>query len=259
MARRRRTRGAWFPTIGTEVGVPGIGSVNASGRAFALTLASNTISTAVTPLTFDVPFEGDFISPGVDSLADVLGSGYLLRRVVGKVFAARVSALDPTTESDDNPAVLFCAGLLVARANDASSGGGQDTPIGSATATELNDNYSPLEVDTIREPWIWRRTWILGRSGSAFSPSETLQQINNATNAAFPASTALYGSVADGPHMDSKIKRLVTGDNRLWLAVSATPFPFQSATDPVSALIINGYFDYRIYGSLRKAIKSSVF
>jgi hypothetical protein len=254
--RRRRTKGAWFPTIGTALGQA---DQTYSGRAFAVNVNTGVINTAVTPLTFDVPFEGDFVSPGVDSLSDILGSGYLLRRVVGRVFAARVSGLDPASNVDDNPAILFGAGLLVARANDANSGGGVDTPIGSATAAEIRDNYSPLAHDTIMEPWIWRRTWVLGRSGSNFTAGLTTtgDRIGSAVNAAFPASTALYGSVSDGPTMDSKIKRLITGDNRLWLAVSATAFPFGSVID--EAILVSGMFDYRIYGSIRKTHRSSAF
>lgn len=257
MARRRRTRGAWFPTLGTTLF--GNAEDNASGRAFSIATVNNNFFTAVTPLTFDVPFEGDFAIAGTDSLADILGSGYLLRRVVGKMFAQRISGLDAVTFSDDNPAVLFGAGLLVARANDAGSGGGRDTPIGSATQAELNANYNPLEIDCIREPWIWRRTWILGRSGSEFNVGTTqVPAIGSGTTAAYPASTALYGSVMDGPHMDSKVKRLVTGDNRLWLALSTALFPF-GATNTGETLLVTGYFDYRIYGSLRKPVKSGAF
>jgi len=256
MRRRKRTRGAWFPTIGvglgpsTEIALP--------GRAFALSVFTSQISNAIAPLTFDVPFEGDFASPGADSLSDIIGSGYLLRRVVGKLFAARIAALD-VAERDTGPAILFSAGLLVARANDFGSGGGVDTPIGSATAAELRDNYSPLDRDTIQEPWIWRRSWILGRSGSNFqAPGATFNpQVTNATTAAFPASTAGYGSVLDGPHIDSRVKRIVSGDNRLWLSVGATPFPLDSAV--IEATLVTGYFDYRIYGSLKRTVKSSVF
>lgn len=254
--RRRRRRGTWFPTIGTDVG--GLATVN--GRAFALTLATDTISTAVTAVTFDTPFEGDSITPGIDSLADIVGSEYTLQRIVGSVFATRVASLNLGLV-DAEAAVLFGAGFFVARAGDASSGAGTSQPIGSGSANELRDNYSPLETDTVREPWIWRRTWILGAAGQNLvnSTGTGVALAASGTTASFPASTSLYGSVADGPKLDSRVKRVVSQDNRLWFAVSATPFPFNTPVNEGETLIINGYLDLRIYATLRRARNTSAF
>lgn len=265
MARRRRTRGTWFPTIGTSIATPDEqGDDVLNGRSFNMSFSGSSgqpvgIFTILTPLTFDQPFEGDFLTQDTDSLSDIIGSEYILQRIVGKIFITRVHDFADGDEQDRAPAFLVGAGFFVARANDESVGGGADTPIGSATEPERRDNYSPLDVDTVREPWIWRRTWILGAggipTGAAFDP--TLPNV--AYN--FPASTTGYGSVLDGPHIDSKVKRRVTQDNRLFLAVSATPFPIDS---PIpggagSQLSVGGYLDYRIFGSLRKAKNSSAF
>jgi len=267
--RRRRSRGTWFPTIGTAVGES---NEVANGRQFVITFApgSADMLTAISPVTHDQPFEGDDAptAPQDFSLADILGSEYVLQRIVGKFFATRRGVTSDTSGTDVNPAVLVGAGFFVARANDAAVGGGIDTPIGSATEAERRDNYSPLEADTVREPWIWRRTWLLGTANrgfilnpalgtptAPFSPSNTLTQ----EKAGFPASTSLYGSVADGPHIDSKVKRRVSQDNRLWLAISAVPWPLGSETSAVDALTVPGYVDFRIFGSLRKAKGSSAF
>jgi len=268
--RRRRSRGTWFPNIGTA----GEGEENVQGRQFVLTfpVASAGILTAISPLTFDAPFEGDSISPAPDaSLADIVGSEYVLQRIVGKIYATRNTPVNSSTGFDTNPAVLFSAGFFVARANDAAVGGGVDTPIGSATEPERRDNYSPLEADTVREPWLWRRTWLLGSAlrapginAALLTPTGGTDRPAGALNleiTGFPASTALYGSVADGPHIDSKVKRRVSQDNRLWFAVSAVPWPIGSETSAAGDQIMSipGYLDFRIFGSLRKARGSSAF
>lgn len=259
--RKRRTRGTWLPVIGTNIGES---TSTAAGRAFALNVGGAPINgtgiiTAITPLTFDVPIEGDSAVLGDSSLADIIGSEYVLQRIVGKVFAERISGIDGN-DDDPNPAVLFSAGFFVARANDDQVGGGEDTPIGSATEAERTDNYSPLDADTSREPWIWRRTWILGAAGSIPSvpfPAGTGPLINAVRN--YPASTALYGSVADGPHIDSRVKRRVSQDNRLFFAVSSCTFPIDSEPVAPVPIIVSGFLDYRLFGSLRKARGSSAF
>lgn len=263
MAGRRRTRGTWFPTLGTQLtdeSVP-LDDEVVSGRSFFHTFpasgSTQGIVTLLTPLTFDRPFEGDEVSPVTDSLSDIVGSEYILQRIVGKIFIERSIKLQGI-DTDIFPAILVTAGFFVARANDASVGGGADTPIGSATEPERRDNYSPLDIDNIREPWIWRRTWILGNAGNQTSLSDP-SSFNRAQG--YPASTALYGSVADGPHIDSRVKRRVSQDNRLFFAVSTTLYPLSDTFNPQSGTVMTlaGYLDYRIFASLRKAKNSSAF
>jgi len=244
--RRRRARGTWLPSIGSVTAAGDDDSV-ASGRQFFIDVPiDGTIGTILTPLTFDQPVEGE-ADPTTSTMADIVGSEYFLERIVGKCFAFR----QPT--SANNQAVLFGAGFFVARANDTSSGGGPDTPIGSASVAELRDNYSPLEVDTIRLPWIWRRTWLLGSSGIPTGVTAP----NFFVAADSPASTMLYGSVADGPHIDAKTKRRVRLEERLFFVVSATTFPFTLGEQPAQS--IGGYLDYRLFGQLRRATQRGVF
>lgn len=265
---RRRTRGTWFPNTGTFIEADD----SVGGREILVTPgAGGTISTVITDLTFDRPLEGEDIQ-GQDTLSQIIGSEYVLQRIVGKVFAHRrivptfASAIGLDLAVDNGPAILLGCGFFVARANDSSSGGGADTPIGSATTTERNDNYSPLEVDTVREPWIWRRTWILGSLGAQWSDptiaggnrSTFLLSNSSLPPGAYPPSTAGYGSVADGPHIDSRVKRRVNQDNRLWFAVSACNFP-TGTSSANQAHDVTVYLDYRIFGSLRKAKGTSAF
>lgn len=183
-----------------------------------------------------------------------------MMRIVGKLFAERKNFAFSGSQDDPDPAVLFGAGFFVARANDLSVGGGSGTPIGSATIQERRDHYSPLDTDTVREPWIWRRTWILGLSGRAPRSSTAVgPDFPTATifTAHWPASTGLYGSVMDGPHIDSKVKRRIGQDDRLWFAISATPYPLGQNTS--GNLNVEGYLDYRLFGALRKARSRSAF
>lgn len=231
-SRRRRRRVHWFPTIGTTNG--GITGNNLSGRAFALNVnTTGLITTAITSLTFDQPKEESTTGLSLDnaSLADMIGSGYLLRRVVGKMFAWYA----PPVGQDIIPAFcLFGAGLFVARADAANP----QSPIGFAGTGTINDNqlYSPLSADVgDREPWLWRRTWLF------HSKNEGVNAFDST-----PTSTMEYGSVADGPHIDQKTLRKVDNDNRLWLAVSTAGIEELGEASGTCF----GYFDYRLLGTL---------
>lgn len=259
--RRRRSRGTWFPTVGSPIA----SEVNANGREILLLQpGTGEIATVITELTYDEDQGGDDVPTQDKSLADIIGSAYLLQRIVGKIFIAREQVVSGATGLDNGPAYLVGAGFFVARQNDPSSGGGQQQPIGSASVAERNDNYSPLEEDTVREPWIWRRTWILGAAGAQTGASaagtggQSFANPGNSVVGTYPASTALYGSVADGPHIDSRVKRRISDDNRLWFAVSATAFPLGTEFSNTTGRL-SGYLDYRIFGSLRKARQNSAF
>jgi len=245
-ARRRRTRGTWFPTLGTAGE-----DANWSGRTFSLVLAAGAdMATLIAPITLDRPRDADDPADAGSSLSDIIGSEYILQRIVGKLHAHRLPPAFPN--EDPGFPCLFGAGFFVARANDDASGGGPDTPIGSASLAEVTSNYSPLETDTMREPWIWRRTWILGNQGPFFTTG-----VARAETSAYPTTTAGYGSVMDGPHIDSKVKRRIRQDDRLWFAVAMSLFP-PNSTDVVNQNIV-GYLDYRLFGSLRKARNTSAF
>jgi len=258
--RRRRSRGTWFPTIGTSILESPVADDTVSGRQFNLALGVGVtgITTVITPITQDEPQEGELGGSG-QGLADIIGSEYILQRIVGKCYIERTVTLNSLFR-DTNPAVLVGAGFFVARANDFSLN--PDLPVGSATEAERSSNFSPLEQDTMREPWVWRRVWILGSAGRAplandLALANDVQTINTSA-ANYPSSTALYGSVADGPHIDSRVKRRVSQDDRLWFAVSVCTFPVNvpTQTEPVNMI---GYLDYRLFGSLRKAKNSSAF
>lgn len=244
--RKRRQRVTWFPTTGTHPSEQDA----LSGIAFQLGITVATTNlTGVLPLTYDYPQEDPDLDPKVDTLSEIVGNEYVLKRVVGKMLAH----VETGPGNTDFPAVLFGAGLFVARADTVTGPNGADSPIG--TPAEIDENYGPLSPATIREPWIWRRTWILGNPVARFTLT-TGAPVGTASQ--FPSTTAGYGSIQDGPHVDAKVQRRVSQDDRLWLAVSARLYPITS-TPPDTSITLKAYFDYRILGSLRKARNSSAF
>lgn len=260
MARRtsrKRTKYTWFPTIGSAVGTD---QDDVSGRAFNLSvLGTGQQSVIVSPITYDAPAEpGDVdpTDPGV--LAGIVGQEYFLKRIVGKFFlqlpAKREALNDPSTIRG----ALVGAGFFVARANDADSGGGLGTPIGSASTAELVDNYSPLANETIREPWIWRRTWLLGNAAFRYAEQASVTgDLAGSSGTNYPSSTADYGSVMDGPHIDAKCARRISQDERLWFAVAGVRWPLDEQSN--AGVTLDGYLDYRLLAQLRKAHNRGVF
>lgn len=267
MRRRRRTsRGTWLPTLGTGVDVDGF---DYSGRGFFLTVPENGGCTVlITPLTFDHPIEGETVDDTKTALGSIIGNEYVLNRIVGKFICYRnpettIFGTGPT-RTDAYSATQVGAGFFVARAQDDDTGDA-DQPIGSNTAAERNDNYNPLDVDCIREPWIWRRTWMLGSQNYPLIQTGTINHnLFRSANNLFPVSNVNYGSVLDGPHIDSKVKRRVRLDERLFFVIAVrNAFGISDVGAPgvvdVQPVVIGADLDYRIFGSLRKAHNKSSF
>lgn len=254
---KRRARYTWLPTLGTAG--PAETDDNSSGRAFTLTIPQDTSSNVIiSAITFDEPLEGDDAVTGTP-LGTILGNEYFLKRIVGKLFLAVSGQRQTNNDPSTVISALVGAGFFVARANDTSQGAG--SPIGSATLSERQENYSPLSEDAIREPWIWRRTWILGNPN--FADRERAVAAANQSSLGLPFSKAPstnmeYGSVLDGPHIDAKTARRIKQDERLWFVIAGRSTP--GLTAPVTdSLDVQGYLDFRLLGALRKARQGSAF
>lgn len=248
MYRKRKFKGTWFPTIGSSSGEsPDVKWTNAR-EAIVDTDGNGVIVVGIASIIIDIPSEPD--TDDTTRLSDLIGNEYALRRIVGKIYC-RVEETYST--GDQYPlSYMAAAGLFVARAGDArsDSGEGAGSPIGGPSTWETD--YNPLEPQCIREPWIWRRTWLLG------SP---LAQENFRDAAApvvsrvigLPTANTQYGSVADGPHVDARTRRRVGQDDRLWLAYAAHPLPFgyTSPNNVYGNVVFN--WDFRVFGALRKA------
>lgn len=241
--RKRRSQGTWLPTLGEGVGEENTANI-VTGLDSDFDVEDNgVLTTRIHELTMDQPREDIDVST---PLADIIGSEYFLKRIVGKLL---VTMADPAAATSPFfTQVIVGAGFFVARAEAAEV----NFPIGASigSAADVNKNYSPLEANTMREPWIWRRVWIL--ESRPLGISETPH---------WPRSNTQYGSVLDGPHIDAKTKRRITNDDRLWFAIAGARWPiFATGEEPVAApQPIAYHLDYRLFGNLRKAKTRGVF
>jgi len=266
MRRRRKFKGLWLPNIGT-VDVDGDNIAITAGREVEIAASGGETKpvVGVIPLTFDQPQEAQTLVDNVPLIYQ-LGNGYTLRRVVGKFYAQYTPGVTFTTTQGNTqghtpPAVLLTAGLFVARAEDENIAA--NLPIGSLSGDSLIENYNPDTPNCIREPWLWRRKWILGnplmRQFADVNYSTLATPINpDIASAYYPPNTGSYGSVWDGPHCDARTRRRVSSDDRLWLAVSLLAYPRRSGgyTNPSQ---VNIHFDYRLFGALRRDRNRGVF
>lgn len=253
MRKRRRARYTWFPVTGSindDASDPELGKflpifLTLSG---APTIPTGTLEMgmpAIIPLTFDNPDSEIDPSTLTDSptLGQLLaGRDYVIKRIVGSIQVAY-----NTPQTDVARSVVVGAGIFVARASAGSPG----QPIGTAggTAAELSDLYGVLHRDNAESPWIWRRTWILG------NPNSTNGSSNPFVNS--PFTNQFYGDVRSGPHIDSKVSRRITREDRLWLTYQVANTVH--ATDPAQTTSVDTMADLRILGALRKPHNRSAF
>jgi len=261
MARRRR-KYTWLPNLGTGSAVNS--DRDHPGREFLLsvTAANNSI---IVPVTFDVPQEVISTGEPTDTpLSEIIGNEYIIERIVGNIFVNTANAGDPGAQSF---AARVTAGFFVARADQANP----DAPIGSAVLADETRNYSPAFIDNIREPWMWRRVWLLGKGpvpvatagGSGVVGSVTTTAGGTATDpgqtttSAYPCSNVYYGTAVGGPFFDIKSSRRVGQDERLFFILAAQSFPIDTVI--TETFVLNALLDLRILGAIVKSHNKSTF
>lgn len=264
--RRRGRRQTWFPPLGSNFTIGD--TVRTTGLVTFQVPVLNTgdISTTDIPLTFDFgeeAFLADAAAGQIRSLADLLNSGWRCRRVVGKIFAAfqvkNGGNLDPTQVNYG--ACAFSAGIMVRKVD--------------AFTQPAIQTVSTLERDDYTDPWAWRRSWVLGQ-GADIRRSQFVRSDNSIVNVFtnfpatgtggplgtdeftafthFPSTTAGYGSVLDGGHIDCKTNRIIGPEDRLFINLAAKGLPIQpdaQLQEPNSSVI--GVFDLRLLGSTMRA------
>jgi len=243
MARRRKTKYQWLFNTGTIGPAANIEDTH-SGRELTVSAPANgTSAISVADLLLDTPSDE---APVNLPMGVFQNNEYVIKRIVGKCFGA----IDQSAAITGGPRrVILTCGIFVARAGDADDGAGaENVPIGFLVGNQAVDNYSPNRAETIREPWVWRRQWILENQVVA---------AGNPGTASFPTTTAGYGSVADGPHIDAKTGRRVGSDERLFFAASARNFPPNATADDPT--IVRVWIDYRVLGAMRRTRGKSAF
>lgn len=212
--RRRKPAVAWLPLIGQgdQSGFSYIASTIGVATGGAL-------STTIHSLVTDVPAEAAQ-TVQVQSLADYQESGYRLRRIVGKLYCSYEQSVGTEGVTIYPEACLVGAGLIILRV-DPTNG----APLMAATPSY----YSPLALNNTRDPWIWRRTWLLSND---FADEGVVRSAMEE----FPRTNAEYGSAYDGPHIDQKTARRVSTEERLFLIVS-TSAPQNGLVDNTAGLL----------------------
>jgi len=256
MRRRRKFKGTWLPNIGIVQTDPTLAPT--AGREMEITIGAGTsITGGVLPLIFDTPQEGDELVADVP-LSYLAANEYSLRRIVGKAEIFTYGQIHTTSTSNldgQPPFILVTSGLFIARAGDASQGvANEDAPI--AWGNEGAFSYNPDIPNAIREPWIWRRQWLLANAVVKQMVWQNMTVIPSsgyvASTLDAPASTMEFGSVLDGPHLDAKTRRRVGNDDRLFWTVFAQPYPRRGAGYNQDSFV-HARLDYRVFGALRKA------
>lgn len=223
--RRRRRSVQWLPnTVTNRAGV------NFYFDSVVVDPTFETRRTNLYMLTNDYPASAIRTAGQVTSLADWEGSAYRLRRFVGK-FICAMSNTQPDQAQESVTAAVITAGLMVIRVDEAAG-----APL------RLPDAYSPMGLDNVQDPWIWRRTWVLQNDFSNNPIAASWQ---------FPRCNADYGGgMQDGCHIDAKVGRVIRDEERLAFLVSS-----YNVTGTVAlAGEVRFMLDYRILASsLRRA------
>lgn len=236
MARRtKRPTVVWLPLdINNRIQLQAASTDGADSAGFQfgiLVPSGGPSATTLIPLVKDEPQN---ITGATETLADLEGSAYRLRRIVGKIHIqpaqiAAVTNLDSTT-------FMVTVGMIVLHVDNAG------------VQLAASASYDVQALDSTRDPWIWRRSWVLQN-----------QVGNAALNVAAPdtrplsaqgANTTGYGSGnMDGPHIDAKTARVISNEERLFMVASAIGLDgnTQGAAQPII-----GFCELRVLASMRK-------
>lgn len=248
MRRRRKQKFTWMPMLGSRV-VGGEADYGASWTRVQ-ELVPNSDNSVAPNLTVGMtifPLVPDFTQLQSDqvgeqfSLRDMTeGQDWLMKRVVGKVL---LQASGPSAYAPDSwPQALVTVGVFVARSQDTAQ----------ADIDLAQPEYDPTNVDNVRNPWAYRKQWLLT------DPHQTVSSGGfRGWNA--PTSTMEYGSVADGPTIDIKVARRIRREERLWMVVSAVGFDRERTSVAGNQLVVDGLIDVRILGAMRRSSNKSTF
>jgi len=239
MRRRTKPKVVWLPICNTN-------SIDPSNRSTwqraAVALDGSVLGSSTTleiPCVLD-GLQSSPISDPNSSLADVENSGYRLRRIVGKIYVF-------ISQNDRNNGETYgvTAGFIIRR-TDSTAATSLAALSPGATATD--------DIENSMDPWIWRRSWILGRDAlpDAVAPitqSAFVSSFNDFPHDNFGRNA---GGVHEGPHVDQKTARIVGPEERLFLDLTATTLLDDPAAAGAPFLIV--FTNLRVLGSMRTNI-----
>lgn len=226
------------------------------------------VSVGVSPVTFDEPVEttsliGAGSVDGGTPMGYFMQNEYFLKRIVGNIYVSIDSRVSGAGNGIPSAALVAC-GFYVARAEDRSINA--TVPIGFGTGSRELFDYNPLHPACAREPWIWRRTWIISL-GNNFSSGGSIinaggANIAGVTNGGgmyFPPTNVHYGDAEAGTRIDAKTARRVRQDERLYFAFASRAWKLSQAITNGAPLPIVGHTDIRLLGQMRKPHNRGAF
>lgn len=229
--RRRKFRGMWLPPDPYDSVVAGVNPITNPSQNIIKYSILQAPNIAGSGANVSIALIGDWNEgtiPGQapsgtgvpqGTIAD-LAIGYSLRRVVGKLF---VSVEQDNVTQDATSTWCVTAGLIVRRVDAAGE------PV---EVDQFADSY-----ESARDPWLWRRNWILQNSGA--TPAGTWK------SHIYPGATWNYHSLGDASHIDAKTRRTVKAEERLYMSVSAIAL---DGNDDQTTTGINILWDFRFFG-----------
>jgi len=233
MRRRRKNRSTWFPVLPTFEGDGGGIGYTFFEYDQTIETGSPTSSAIATALVADNTIPEGSQTADFSTLRDLVqGQTWLCERVVGKI----VCRLDGQAGGGGQPDVICCAALAVLPADD------QGDP------DLINDEYQPLAAQNAYQPWLWRRTWVLGNPNTG---------IDSAEFKFMPTSNETFGSALDGPHLDTKGgRRMIQREQRLFLVTQCASPSLSAATGDTT---VDWIYDLRVLGRMVNAKNRSTF
>lgn len=247
--RKRRTRSTWFPVLGQEIAGGGSG-LNPDGFDSHFTggihhaAGAGNYEADVIPLTWDYPADTEVTAfDQAPSLADWQGSAWQLDGIKG---AVRVNIVPKSNGQGglENQIIRAAAYAEVLRVN----------PSDGSPLDDLAD-YSTFLAENRRDPYIWQRSWLLE------SPTATLvaaSQVVAFFPPKYPVSNVYYEGRDTGSCIDTKSRRYIGTDERLFMCVEAVLINKDGdfgidAGETVAGWDLQYDIDVRVIGRLRKA------
>lgn len=200
--RRRKPKVVWLPCTNTFSTDPGLRTTWQVTNGPLDTTAPGNGATLELPVVQD--FTDKLPTDAEASLADMESTGYRLRRIVGKVY---VFLSQPGPGLSGHSAVVGVTAGLIIRSVATATGASMASAFGQANVDDLDNSM---------DPWIWRRSWLLGISDTIAAGGLQFRDIpaQNFANQ-YP------GGNSEGPHVDQKTARIVGNEERLFLNVTA--------------------------------------
>lgn len=243
MRRRTKPRVVWLPpTNRNSLDV----ATKLSGIQRVFLDVPNDSSTAGNSSAGEIPLviDGEALDPlGTDiTLGDLNNSSYRLRRIVGKLFAFR-----QVRGSTDEPIeVIFTAGIMVRKADDVT---GDSLALQSGSS----ENLAPQQIRNFADPWVWRRSWMLGDPTALLAGSSV--RLGDELCIANYGPRGPCSGISDGPHIDQKTARVIGPEERLYLSFQCSVTdPATTNSGPGAIGSIEILTDLRVLGTMRTGI-----